>query len=328
MSPVSDDRMAQIRHKRRREKRILQEMLDDQEEVERNRDAAEDPRSNALVKYFDLAEFNRTRAKSTRQHVVDAQIFRRLGEYSRTQSAQLQTGLTEYGVRSLVDALVLIMERTQPVALDASDAEGEEKEMKRINLGALGRGVASKFRDPPALDFMFGNLPDGGAQAPMTQMRRRPQRVRKGERAERPAQLAKGDVEEGGTRMHVARMMRALRQARQVGLWQFVLDPCERKGFVRTVENLFHVSFLVRDGRARMDTWRQPPTLTLVEKKAKGEEGEREEEMEAGQLVLGFDVGEWRRVKEEYGIRKAWLPRGEAGEGGRRLVERDENDGG
>lgn len=323
MNPADDERARQIRRNRRRAKRVLQELHEHKDELEKDRDEAEDPRSNALKKHYARAEENRMRAHTAEHHYADAQIFRRIGEFSRSQGAQLKTGLSDYGVKSFVDALVGVMERSQPKHVDDED---EKNEPMTICLADMGRGIAHKFKDAPSFDMMFGNMPE--ADAPPTSPRQRAERPRKGDFATQPERLAAGEAEKTETGKRVAIMGRELKRVRSVGFWQFVLDPDESFGYMRTVENLFYACILIKDRCARLDLGKRPPVLQYTEPE---EREVRTGQMDSSQMVLGIDFKGWRKNKEQYGIHQAWWPRGEtvvSATGLRTLVEIDEADAG
>lgn len=99
--------------------------------------------------------------------------------------------------------------------------------------------------------------------------------------------------------------------------YHFITDP---ESFARTVENLFYVSFLVRDNRARLfiPEFLEGTSNELYIEAVFSEEEEEEEEAnshshsqgqssELHQMVMGMTSKIWRRSIEKYKIDKPFL---------------------
>jgi hypothetical protein len=130
-----------------------------------------------------------------------------------------------------------------------------------VDLDALGKRFYRFFRTAPAPTFMFGlvNLSTETAsnvssveQTPVVRERAARERnvVAATERAE---QVSLNDVQEQvRTDVAVKQMFDFLEEHGPIELYDLVLDT---SSFGRTIENLFHLSFLIRDGRVEL--WRE-----------------------------------------------------------------------
>lgn len=300
---------AQVRKDRQQAKVVLKEFREHYDTLEKEQDAVLDANSSALTDHFARAEGNLALARTVDQAYVDAQIFHKLGHFSKRQGAQLQTGLRSYGVQSFVDSLVGVMEKTQSQRQTQADADGADDEpaaAMAMSLAEIGTSVKSLFRTLPAVDFMYGNEPEE-ADAP-ARSRKRAARVRKGDVATKPAELVQGEIEQTETDKQVARMKRELKRAGEVNFWTFVVDPEEGTGYTRTIENVFHASFLIKDRYAHLDLSCEPPMLKYTDPAAEGgAEGAKEGE-DTAQVVMGVDMKTWREVRERFDITEPFLP--------------------
>ena len=92
--------------------------------------------------------------------------------------------------------------------------------------------------------------------------------------------------------------------------YQFITDP---RSFARTVENMFYVSFLVRDNRVRIfipQLARATNELYIEAISPDEEEEEFDEEANSNQLnqlVLGMTTKIWQRTIEKYKIEEPFL---------------------
>lgn len=88
-----------------------------------------------------------------------------------------------------------------------------------------------------------------------------------------------------------------------VNLFRFVINP---HSFSDTVENLFYVSFLIRDGLAALDTENEKdePMLFSCESATKED---HDNGVRRRQIVLELDMPVWRQLIEEYDIRTSMI---------------------
>ncbi|KAN0061206.1 hypothetical protein ACQY0O_006941 [Thecaphora frezii] len=148
---------------------------------------------------------------------------------------------------------------------DHSDEDSEvedEKDPERWDWDKLGRTAASFSRRAPTLDFLLGPLLIEQKSRKVT--RRQPTEISTAPRAA-PAQIRQTDLQqnkESDTSIQVRRVAKLLSEhagAHGIGLFRFAINP---ESFSNTVENLFYISFLIKEGKARLwddeDGW---PTL-------------------------------------------------------------------
>jgi hypothetical protein len=82
------------------------------------------------------------------------------------------------------------------------------------------------------------------------------------------------------------------------------MDP---DSFGNTVENMFHVSFLIKDGRAEVS--REDGQLpTIRPKKKKDTEGASKGDEANNQVVMNISMREWRFMVTNLGITTAAIP--------------------
>jgi non-structural maintenance of chromosomes element 4 len=99
--------------------------------------------------------------------------------------------------------------------------------------------------------------------------------------------LKEGDIQqqENATDKMVRSVGQLLRQHSPVNLFEFVINP---RSFGQTVENIFYLSFNVRDARARIDMDNGIPMVSYVENLS-----EDEKAVENKQCVLEMTMHHW-----------------------------------
>ncbi len=289
---------AQVRKDRQQAKVVLKEFREHLDELDRDKEKALDCRSPVLSTHFEKAAANLNKACTVDQAYVDAQIFHKLGDYARRQAAQLRTGLCNYDVNSFVDAFVLSSQKAK-----TSLAPDEENAPMVINFHEIGESVQNNWKTVPMVDFMLGNEPSEETES--VPQRRKPQRVKKGLVVTKPKEVVSGETDLTETDKLVRRMKRELRKQGKINFWDFVVDPDEDVGYARTVENIFHFSFLIKDMNAILDLRSQPPTVEYSDPQS--------DNMANGapksEIILSFDFEAWKNVIHKYKIRSCLLLR-------------------
>lgn len=296
--PVDED----ILEERRKANLVLKQLRQHQNQVEDDKDEAEDVESDALQKHFSQAEANLQKSQTVDQALVDAQIFHRLGQFTKRQAEQLQAGLRTCDLKSFVEHLRLNM------SIDES-GEDDDNTSVMMNFVKFGDSVASKYRSVPFFDFMYGNEPKENLSTKPTEQRKTRQ-VKKSSKTDKPDELCSDEIQQTETDKQVMLMKKILEQRKRCNFWEFVIDP---QDFVRTIENLFHTSFLVKDSWAQLDLKADPPILRCNDSIDGNQQGRNggagSEHINNSQYVLDFDVTKWRELVEKYNIRRCILPR-------------------
>jgi len=99
-----------------------------------------------------------------------------------------------------------------------------------------------------------------------------------------------------------------------IGFWRMIVDP---NSFTRTVENLFHLSFLVKEGHAKVS---EDDTVLPYEPPSDGDFETKRAKRQQTIVKLDFDT--WLKVKDELSISEALItPYGEEEENGREMTK-------
>lgn len=303
--PADED----VLEERRKANLVLKQLRQHQNQVEDNKDEAEDVESDALQKHFSQAEANLQKSQTVDQALVDAQIFRRLGQFTKKQAEQLQAGLRTCDLKSFVEHLRLNMSIE-----DGGDDDGDTSVM--MNFVKFGDSVASKYRSVPFFDFMYGNEPKENFTSKPTEQRKTRQ-VKKGSKTDKPDELRSDEIQQTETDKQVMLMKKILEQRKRCNFWEFVIDP---QDFTRTVENVFHTSFLIKDSWAQLDLKADPPILRCNDSADDAQQGRNRnsgnESISNSQYILDLDIVKWRELIEKYNIRRCILPRPRKRSGG------------
>lgn len=218
-----------------------------------------------------------------------------------------------------------------------------------LDLAAVGRRYARYFRTAPVFDCMLGPMsvpqresrrrqqnedgagrqteeqsqPRSQEQQQEQQQQRRRQRGRRAAVA-RPEEVTSEDAQQRTeTDLQIKEMYDELARRHSLGFYDLVLDPND---FGRTIENIFHSSFLVRDGRCRLATDEasgQPriQSVSRAETQALyagdgGGHGAHASGQSSGggggdggaQTVVRFDKHRWQALRRHAGHAEAALP--------------------
>ncbi|MCO5564325.1 hypothetical protein L7F22_017985 [Adiantum nelumboides] len=182
----------------------------------------------------------------------------------------------------------------QPANLD-------DTEITILDWNALGSEATCIFHDAPGLQTMLGPMESEPKKRKAAASRRR----ERGPAAETARPETVGDEEgekQSQTDKFIRTMFNILRRCGERGceLEQLVLS---RDSFSQTVENIFSLSFLVKDGRAQINiqdgkqfvAFKYAPTAA---ERAGRPQGGEEQQIINSQFVFRFDFKDWILMKE------------------------------
>jgi len=169
------------------------------------------------------------------------------------------------------------------------------------NWNKLGQLASRCMNRVPTIDFMLGPL---NIQQQKRRKINRPRGIILAKEAIQPQKLAQGDLkqQENDTTSNVKHVWDILSKVGPINLFEFIINPYH---FGQSVENLFYLSFLIRDGRAEifmsgehlMAKIAQPPSqndyLNGLQKK---------------QLVMELDSHSWASLIDTFNIKRPIIP--------------------
>lgn len=182
--------------------------------------------------------------------------------------------------------------------LDREDIEMRDPEVWRWDL--LGRKAVRRTRRAITTDHLLGPLEISYNKRTVT----RRAAVDTSGPVVKPVELTTKDVAVSAneTTAQVSMINKRLMECggqNGVNLFKFVINP---HSFSDTVENLFYVSFLIRDGHAALDTENEAGEPLLLSCESATEE-DHENGVRRRQIILELDMPVWRQLIDQYDIR-------------------------
>ncbi|KDQ57759.1 hypothetical protein JAAARDRAFT_47608 [Jaapia argillacea MUCL 33604] len=186
---------------------------------------------------------------------------------------------------------------------DDSDEEHAEDGDAPLDWEKIGRKALAKSRRVPVMDFMLGPLSIEQKKRTVT---KRAKLEKNKEEERKPQEIREEDItrSENETTKNVVQIEKLLsEQDGSINMFRFIINPDD---FGQSVENLFHLSFLIRDGKCVLETNQEGEPMIFVC------EPPSEEDYAAGlkkrQIVMEFDMATWRAAIEAFDIRESIIP--------------------
>ncbi|XP_077992654.1 non-structural maintenance of chromosomes element 4 homolog A-like isoform X1 [Glandiceps talaboti] len=271
------------------------------------------PESTGLIDAMDTANslFRQVKeSTATREAALDSQFLVLAASLGNQQAHQLHTDLVAFEPPEFAEKVVTFMCGRQ------IDIERNERQERRIPKGAwakLGKEALPCFRRVPAFHFMLGSFERGEiTKTKRSANRRRLSDKELGPKVQ-PQQLAKLEKNQREvTTEEVEKILGILREVTlsdaengvdPICFFQFVVNP---HSYAQTVENLFHLSFLVADGHA--DVFLDEDGLPVVAPTEPYVEGQSQERVEKQQVMITLDQDQWKEIKDAFEIERPIIP--------------------
>jgi len=224
---------------------------------------------------------------------IDAKVMKLLAKLVRLQSEQMSTNITQFSYQEYSERLLASMQVER------------EQVVTKMKMVGLGKQFKTFFMRSPTLTCLYGAL-DCTPPPP-------PQRKEKVTRCSRACKV--GDlvetissqvtVMEGAekqTEQLVTQVFRALvinyKKAKRMPIdyFRFVLDP---DSFGSSIENMFHVSFLVKEGKAAISLSEETGLPLIRPVGTNDVEGQEEVK---NQVVMNMTMEDWAKMVDSLGI--------------------------
>uniref|UniRef100_UPI0037E8C0BE non-structural maintenance of chromosomes element 4 homolog A n=1 Tax=Semicossyphus pulcher TaxID=241346 RepID=UPI0037E8C0BE len=272
--------------------------------IQQNRETMVSLSNNKLTEVLEEANKLFKDVRQTREAALDAQLLVVASDLGKEKASQLFSEGTAFDPTAFTQHLLSFMGLNRLEDGDDEHQNGAAVDgyLPQDAWHRLARRAECCFRAAPSFHFMRGSF---HAEPPPPKQRIERQRKVPGKEAKRimPTQLKKmEDSHQDATVKEVERILGFLKGYHKddpkspISYYEFVIDP---NSFSRTVENIFHTSFLIRDGLARM--YLDDAKLPCI---APVEEGE----VEAGgsisrkQCIVSIGPKIWKELIEAFDI--------------------------
>ncbi|XP_065528479.1 non-structural maintenance of chromosomes element 4 homolog A [Lathamus discolor] len=273
--------------------------------VQQNREDMLSSKSNRLTEALEEANKLFSGVFTAREAALDAQFLVLASNLGKEKANELHSEMTTF------DSLVFAEDLLTFMGINRIEAEENDNDSESISgylpsdaWHKLGEETEKYFRRAPSFHYMLGSFK---SDPPVPRQRIERQKKTTGTEGKRamPAQLKKmEESHQEATEKEVERILGLLQTHFQndpstpISFFDLVIDP---NSFARTVENIFHVSFIIRDGFARIKL--DDDKLPIIEPSEDNEE--REDGHSAGarnQVVLSLNYKDWKEIVETFEI--------------------------
>uniref|UniRef100_A0A1A8SCS9 Non-structural maintenance of chromosomes element 4 n=1 Tax=Nothobranchius rachovii TaxID=451742 RepID=A0A1A8SCS9_9TELE len=276
--------------------------------VQQNREDMLSPSNNKLTEVLEEANKLFKDVRQPREAALDAKLLVAATDLGKEKAGQLFTEGSTFDPTVFTEHLLSFMGLNR--LEDEEDDHQNEGEgyLPKDAWHRLAQRTESCFKTAPSFHYMMGSF---HAEPPPPKQRTERQRRAPNKEAKRmmPTQLKKmEESHQEATEKEVERILGYLKRYYQddssspISYYEFVIDP---KSFSRTVENIFHTSFLIRDGLARM--YLDDDELPCIQPV---EEGEIEDASTStrNQCIVSISPKIWRELIDAFEIKETIIP--------------------
>ncbi|XP_049740175.1 EP300-interacting inhibitor of differentiation 3 [Elephas maximus indicus] len=245
----------------------------------------------------------------TREAALDAQFLVMAADLGKEKSRQLRSDVSLFNQAAFCDFLFTFVGVSGLEEKHDRLDDGDEGRV-RYFWETLQRKAASWTLRAETFHFMLGSFNSEPSVPRPRQRRRRVRSVE--EKSAMPKKLKRMDLNNNQetTEREVERILGLLQTYfrmhpnSSVSYFEFVVDP---HSFARTVENIFYVSFIIRDGYARISL--DQDRLPVLQPVSNNQMGEEYDSGPSGmkQGIISLSLQDWRNIVATFQISKPMI---------------------
>ncbi|XP_052772972.1 EP300-interacting inhibitor of differentiation 3-like [Mya arenaria] len=271
-----------------------------------HRDDLVNPQSEELQERLREVDENFKRVERAREAALDSQAMHLIANIGRMKAQALHTEFVRFQPTEFAQKLIAFVGGT-------SAGQGVEARISAQGWASLGRATQPFFRRSPPFQFVLGSFERGPKPVKERQQRAPREKESLATKETVPNQLKtfEGMDEGEATTEEVERVHKILRahyrKHRRISYFEFVLNP---DSFGHTVENIFHLSFLIKDGWAEMylDEELQIPMIRPMDSERKKQASRDGKDQRRIQAIISITPGEWEELVQAFKVTRAQIP--------------------
>ncbi|KAK7053403.1 hypothetical protein VNI00_004029 [Paramarasmius palmivorus] len=243
--------------------------------------------------------------KNPGEATLDSSLLVRLTTSAHQNARNLKSGSGAFDVDDFLSKLVTFMGGRKMNQRNPNFEDGDDDNDTPLEWEKIGRKALAKSRRVPVVGFMLGPL--SIEQKKRAAVKRAKLEKNKADE-KRPQEIKEEDISRSAneTTKNVAIIANKLEETGEINLFRFVVNPND---FAQSVENLFYLSFLIRDGKVAMETNAEgEPVIYLCSPPT---QSDFEDGLRKRQLVFEFDMATWKRAIEVFDLKEPIIPQRE-----------------
>ncbi|KAI9033138.1 Nse4 C-terminal-domain-containing protein [Hyaloraphidium curvatum] len=273
------------------------------ENLEREKESLLNADSYDLASHVRRVDKLHKKVQRTQEAVLDSKVLKTIADIAAVKAENLRTDSSQFDVEDFI----------KRVAAKLAYGAGDRAD---LDWKAAGQVAFTFSRRPPALGFMLGPL----EVKPKEKRERKVGERKRNQEAVVVAEVSAEELEKQSVQettklvkgVHKCLKNEVHRAGGPVDLFRFICNPDPVRGFGQTVENLFFVSFLVRDDRVRCAVSEEDGLLYIEDSNEidEGYEAENQQAAKQGkrQLIFNLTYGDWKDAVDMYGIDRSMIP--------------------
>ncbi|KAF8586698.1 hypothetical protein K439DRAFT_1386760 [Ramaria rubella] len=268
------------------------------------------------------------KVKDTSEATLDSRYLMMASDMGAAKAKAMKSDAGGFDMDDFVSKLITYMGGRKG-GLKREDSEGVEQQEEDeeddddggdslLDWEKVGRLALAKSHRVPVMDFMLGPLSTEQKQRKKVnrpKFEKNKEKEQKPQQAGYPRGLTEDDIQraENETTKNVAMIEKVLRsQTKKLNFFQFVVNPGD---FGQTVENLFYVSFLIREAKCCLE-FDEDTGEPMIYSCKQPVQKDYDDGVRKQQIVLEMDMETWKYAIDVFKIDTCIIPN-------RKLVERN-----
>ncbi|KAH7915182.1 Nse4 C-terminal-domain-containing protein [Hygrophoropsis aurantiaca] len=265
---------------------------------------AQEYRTEDLVHQVTQADSLFAKVKNPTEATLDSTVLRNVSTIGAQKARAMRLGSSAFDLDDFVSKLITFMGGRQLLEDQGDDSEMDvDMADSPLDWDKIGRKAMAKSRRVPAMGFMLGPL---SIEQKKRNVAKRAKMEKSNEIERKPQEIREEDIQrsDNETTTNVKKIEKIINDLGEpVNIFRLVINPND---FAQSVENIFHLSFLVRDGHCSFEIGEDgEPVVWACEAPVL-------DDYSAGltkqQMMVEFDMATWKRAIEVFDIRESMIP--------------------
>ncbi|KAF8622646.1 hypothetical protein AX15_006758 [Amanita polypyramis BW_CC] len=262
-----------------------------------------DHSAEELTRHITQADELFTKVKGPQEATLDSAFLLKATSMGAQKARAMKSGSGTFDVDEFVSKLITYMGGRR--TLDDQDPDNSDVEQDGdapVDWEKIGRKALANSHRAPVLSFMLGPL---SIEQKKRAAGKRARLEKNKEDEKKPQELKEEDItrSQNETTKNVVALEAILENEERINLFRLIVNP---RDFAQSVENLFYLSFLIRDGKVALEINDDgEPEVYICEQP-------NDQDYAAGlkkqQMVMQLDMATWRRAIEVFNLTESKIP--------------------